>query len=110
MSAHSGPNGSLEDNGDYLPLEVLGDEDSENHVCEDVIDSLTNKHVECLARFSNNELLAKDSIGQNSLHMAARVGDLNILKYLLDRLPELRDIQSTNGETAAHISAAHGGE
>ncbi|EFO93785.1 hypothetical protein CRE_12607 [Caenorhabditis remanei] len=109
-SERSGPNGSLEDNGDYLPLEVIGDESSldENHVCEDVIMSITNKHVQCLARFSNNELLAKDTIGQNALHMAARVGDLNILKYLLDRLPELRDIQSANGETAAHISAAHG--
>ncbi|CAI5446886.1 unnamed protein product [Caenorhabditis angaria] len=99
---------SVEDDA-YFPLEIVADaEDAENHKCDDVMTSLTRKHLQCLARFSNNDLLEKDALGQNALHLAARVGDAQILKYLIDRLPELVQIQSQNGETAAHICAAHG--
>ncbi|CAB3406424.1 unnamed protein product [Caenorhabditis bovis] len=102
---------TIDNVGDYLPLEIIDDDSTiadDGHRCDGVMAAITKKHLECLARFTNNDLLAKDTIGQNSLHLAAKIGDVSILKYLLDRLPELREIQSTNGETAAHISAAHG--
>ncbi|PAV62690.1 hypothetical protein WR25_20419 isoform B [Diploscapter pachys] len=43
-----------------------------------------------------------------TLHHCSRIGNLEMLKYVLDRVPDMRDVRSKNGETAALISAAHG--
>ncbi|CAD6195221.1 unnamed protein product [Caenorhabditis auriculariae] len=101
-----------EQNVDYLPLQVIDDGEvvvlDEHHKCDDVFSAVQNRHLSCLAKFSNNDLLTKDTFGQTSLHHAAKVGDQRTIKCLIDRVPDLKDIQSSNGETPAHISAAHG--
>lgn len=100
-----------EDSGDYLPLEVIESATISSlgqHQCEDVFEALLVKHLNCLAELTEEEIKKRDSLGQSALHHTAKIGDVELTKYLLDRAPHLRDATSSNGETAAHIAAAHG--
>ena len=56
----------------------------------------------------NANLLLKNKDGWNSFHLAAREGDVKILKLLFEKSPKCSVTKSKNGRTPAHTAALNG--
>lgn len=62
------------------------------------------KHI--VEEIQTIDIKCKDELGWNALHFAAKGGDLNILKYLLEKGLELGSL-TNDGKTILHIACYH---
>ncbi|MFH4974287.1 hypothetical protein AB6A40_000996 [Gnathostoma spinigerum] len=76
--------------------------------CDNVFQCVRNGHTRCLEQLTREEVELLDHHGQSALHLAARLGRVDIVEMLLKKAPELQDVISVFGENAALVAAGEG--
>ncbi|CAJ0584793.1 unnamed protein product, partial [Mesorhabditis spiculigera] len=69
---------------------------------------LEKAHMNCVELMTRDELKKRDVHGQTALHIAAKLSNLEAVKYFCSAIPELRDVSSNIGEIPATIAAGVG--
>uniref|UniRef100_A0AC35TYJ7 ANK_REP_REGION domain-containing protein n=1 Tax=Rhabditophanes sp. KR3021 TaxID=114890 RepID=A0AC35TYJ7_9BILA len=65
-------------------------------------------HLKCLTLYRTEDLLLADNSGYCLLHVAAKLGNLRVINYLIDKAPCLMDARNDLHETPLIVAANYG--
>ncbi|TMS39523.1 hypothetical protein L596_006033 [Steinernema carpocapsae] len=81
---------------------------SEPSCCNSPFRAVKLGHVSCLNTFNQSQLSEVDGNGQSILHLAARLGDLECTKFVLENIPVLLDVENSCKETPLLMAVGYG--
>ncbi|CEF59436.1 Ankyrin repeat and Ankyrin repeat-containing domain-containing protein [Strongyloides ratti] len=76
--------------------------------CPSTFFAVKSGHINCLSRYSLEELLKVNDSGQSLLHLATYIGNLKIIKYIISKVPCLIDYRNELHETPLLIASTFG--
>uniref|UniRef100_A0A1I7ZEJ1 ANK_REP_REGION domain-containing protein n=1 Tax=Steinernema glaseri TaxID=37863 RepID=A0A1I7ZEJ1_9BILA len=79
-----------------------------SHRCSSTFRAVKLGHVQCLQNFTVSQLSEVDGNGQSILHLAARLGDVEITKFVINNVPCLLDVQNNFSETPLLTAVGYG--
>ncbi|KAK0399435.1 hypothetical protein QR680_003047 [Steinernema hermaphroditum] len=80
----------------------------ESHSCMSPFRAVKLGHAQCLQNFTQSQLSEVDGDGQSILHLAARMGDMQCTKFVIDNVPSLLDVENSCSETPLLTAVGYG--
>uniref|UniRef100_A0AAF5DNY4 Ankyrin_rpt-contain_dom domain-containing protein n=2 Tax=Strongyloides stercoralis TaxID=6248 RepID=A0AAF5DNY4_STRER len=76
--------------------------------CTSTFYAVKSGHIHCLSKYPLEELLKINDSGQSLLHIATYIGNLKIIKYIINKVPCLIDYRNELHETPLLIASTFG--